>query len=532
MSNAVKAFLQSHTARVEPLCRAKALVWWQANTTGRSEAFQRAAELEMQLRSIYSNNADYRQVLALEHGDAHPPLLARQLVLLRLAYQGHQMSPETIAAIVRLETLIEERFNLYRAVLDGRRATENELKEILRTSTDSALCRRAWEASKKVGALVATDLLALARMRNQAARDAGFADYYDMRLRLQEIDPAWLFALLQALDRATAPVFYRYKAELDAALAQRFNVPADALRPWHYGDPFFQELPAAGDIDCDPLYTEANLVALTTRFYDGLGLEIRPILARSDLYEREGKCQHAFCIAIDAPRDVRVLCNLRPSERWMETMLHEFGHAVYDAGLDPTLPFLLRCPAHTLTTEAVAMLMGRQVRDETWLREVLGLRAERARAQAQRMSLRARRAQWIMTRWVLVMVWFERALYQDPDQDLNTRWWGLVERFQGVRRPQHRAAPDWAAKIHLALCPAYYHNYQLGELFASQLWAAMRSELGIAALARQRQAGAYLAERIFRPGARRDYNATLRHAVGKPLEIDAFVAEFVEEAGA
>ena len=31
------------------------------------------------------------------------------------------------------------------------------------------------------------------------------------------------------------------------------------------------------------------------------------------------------------------------------------------------------------------------------------------------------------------------------------------------------AAPDWAAKIHIATNPVYYHNYMLGEMMASQL---------------------------------------------------------------
>ena len=59
------------------------------------------------------------------------------------------------------------------------------------------------------------------------------------------------------------------------------------------------------------------------------------MLERSDLYARDGKSQHAFCIDIDHEGDVRVLCNVEPSERWMDTMLHEFGHAIYDRETDP-----------------------------------------------------------------------------------------------------------------------------------------------------------------------------------------------------
>ena len=66
--------------------------------------------------------------------------------------------------------------------------------------------------------------------------------------------------------------------------------------------------------------------------------------------------------------------------RWLGTMVHELGHAVYDLAIDPELPWLLREPAHTFTTEAIAMLHGRLVRDETFLRALRGRRRPRSPA--------------------------------------------------------------------------------------------------------------------------------------------------------
>ena len=76
------------------------------------------------------------------------------------------------------------------------------------------------------------------------------------------------------------------------------------------------------------------------------------------------------------------------------------------------------------------------------------------------------------------MTHFERQLYADPDADLDTLWWDLVERYQQVRRPDGRHAPDWASKIHLAAAPVYYQNYLYGELFASQLDATLTARAG------------------------------------------------------
>ena len=76
---------------------------------------------------------------------------------------------------------------------------------------------------------------------------------------------------------------------------------------------------------------------------------------------------------MDHEGDVRVLCNIQKNERWMSTMLHEFGHAVYDKYNDLSLPFLLRMPAHMLTTEAIAMLNGRMSKSPEWLMKIAGL---------------------------------------------------------------------------------------------------------------------------------------------------------------
>ena len=44
---------------------------------------------------------------------------------------------------------------------------------------------------------------------------------------------------------------------------------------------------------------KADLDALTLRTYDGLGLDVRGVMQRSDLLPRDGKSQHAFCIDVD-----------------------------------------------------------------------------------------------------------------------------------------------------------------------------------------------------------------------------------------
>jgi peptidyl-dipeptidase A len=415
-------------------------------------------------------------------------------------------------------------FNNFRGSIDGQRVDDNYIAEILRTSDDTDERRTAWEAAKAIGPEVADQVRELARLRNRAARDLGYRDHFALALATGELDERRLFDTLDAVDRATAAPFAAWKAELDTKLAARFGVTADALRPWHLEDPFFQTPPAAGAVAIDHLFTGADLEALTVRTYDGLGLDIRDVLARSDLYARDAKSQHAFCIDMDRDGDVRVLCNVEPSERWMETMLHEFGHAIYDRECDASLPWLLRGAAHALTTEGIAMLMGRLPRRAEWLASVVGVGDDVLDDGLRDHLISSRRAALLVfARWVLVMTSFERALYADPDGDLDTLWWDLVERHQLVRRPDDRRQPDWAAKIHLAVAPVYYQNYLYGELFASQLQAAIDRRAG--GLVDVEDAGALLVRDVFAPGASKRWDVLVLEATGEPLSARAFAQE-------
>jgi len=126
---------------------------------------------------------------------------------------------------------------------------------------------------------------------------------------------------------------------------------------------------------------------------------------------------------------------------------------------------------------------------------------------------------------------FEKEMYANPEQDLSKLWWDLVERYQMVRRPEGRSAPDYASKIHVVTVPAYYHNYLLGQLFASQLHHAMaRDVLHVdpdkAIYNDSKGVGQFLKEKVFALGRSLRWDALARHATGEDLSPKAFAADF------
>jgi peptidyl-dipeptidase A len=528
----LQTFIDRLVAQIEPLEKQLNESYWEASLTGSDEVTQRVVELETQYRLIFSDRGRFQQLKGFQASDTiENPQLARQLHLLVLEFTVHQLPAEMIEDLVKRQTAIEQVFHTHRAVVDGTEMTDNEIVEVMKRENGNVRRKKVWEASKKIGRKVAVDIIALAHRRNESARIVGFDDYYQMSLTLNEVDPNQLFDTVSRLEALTNSPFQQIKGKLDQKLAKRAAIPVGELRPWHYADPFFQEAPEVSTINFDALFQNGALVAITKDFYRGIHLPVEDLVEKSDLFERPGKDQHAFCIHIDRKSNVRVLANVKPTARWMGTLLHEYGHAVYDKYLEAALPFFLRKPAHLITTEAIAMLMGRLARNAAWLDKTIHLSTEQKEAIGAETAEAFQLSMLIFVRWAMVMIHFERELYRNPDGDLNTLWWALVERFQFVKRPENRNEPDWAAKIHIAVAPVYYHNYLLGEVVASQLQRTIDHQIldgaGVESTGyvNEPRVGNYFREKVFAPGASLHWNELLTYATGETLNPQYLVEQ-------
>jgi len=531
----LESFITAHVEKVKRMEKEASLASWDAAISGKSEDYDKVSELTLKVRQVYSDPGEFAFLKDVkESGQAKNAILARELDVLYNSYLENQIEPELLKKIVVLGTEIEKNFSTFRGTIQGKKVTDNEIKEILKAETNSFKRRQAWLASKQVGAVVADDIIRLVKLRNQAARKLGFDNYHTFSLATAEQDVQELDRIFKELYELTNEPFAQLKADLDTILATKYDVAVMELMLWHYHDPFFQETPMVYDLDLDVYYEDKDIKELATRFYAGIGLPVEPILANSDLYEREGKNPHAFCTDIDRQGDVRILCNLKNNESWMETILHELGHAVYDKYHDRQVPFLLRRPAHIFTTEAIAMFFGRLSRNPAWMQQMLEL-SDQQRAEIEKVSGKyAQLKQLIFARWDMVMYHFEKQLYANPEQDLNSLWWRMVEKYQFVKRPQGRNEPDWAAKIHFTIAPCYYHNYMLGELLASQLHhhivhevLNLESDENVSYVGRK-EVGDFLAKNVFEAGAVYHWNEMIKRATGEQLTPKYFVAQFVK----
>ncbi len=529
-----KEFIHRIERKVIPLMKEMSTAYFNAAITGDTNDYKRSAGLEIQLSQIYSDKNDFNVLKKFKNSDQiKDELLKRELSLMYNDFLRKQINPKKSEEIIKQSNIIEQKFVTFRTLLDNKSITDNEVNEILKKNTDSKELENVWLSSKKIGEVVAEDVIKLVILRNKVAKELGFKNFHQMELLLNEQNPNDIEKIFDELDSLTRGTYRSLKRDIDKFLAQRDRVEEKDLMPWHYQDRFFQEAPQIYSINPDVYFKDQDVVKLAKDFYGSIGIDISSILTRSDLYEKKGKNQHAFCTDIDRQGDVRILANVKQNQYWMGTMLHELGHGIYFKKIDGSLPYILREPAHTFTTEAIAMFLQRFSSDPEWYNEMKLISKEEKEKIKSESHKASRLQQLIFSRWAQVMYRFEKGMYENPNQNLNELWWTLVEQFQMIKRPVGRNKPDWASKIHIITNPCYYHNYLLGEILASQLSNHIFNHVvkthpeNNFTYCNHPEIGDYLIERIFKPGRKWYWNDLIKNATGENLTAKYYAAQFV-----
>jgi peptidyl-dipeptidase A len=511
-----EAFLNTFVPEVQKKSKQVNQAAWILETTGSKDAAELRAALETELRLLFHDKEMFQQLMTwdLDPG-LKDPLLKRQLNILIRAFKPHLIEKTLLEQIAYEEANIALLYSNFRPQVKGTSLSENEVREILKNENDIQIRKEIWDASKQIGKELAPSILKLVNLRNEAAKGLGYNNYFSMQLELQEVDELWLFETFDSLAEISDAAYARMMQEIETHLSKRFHVSIDEIGPWAWADSFCQEDPiGVKELDC--ITKDMDILEEARQFYQVMGFAVEQILERSDNFERPGKSQHAFCTHIDREGDVRMLNNIQPTIKWLETVLHELGHAVYDCGFDRSLPWLLKEPPHMITTEAMALLAGRQAYRALSLQKLAKNAPDFLRQKAEE-SLTRR--QLIFSRWVLVMTYFERELYRNPHQDLNHLWWSLVKKFQKIESSGSSNGYDWAAKVHIGLAPVYYFSYLLGEFFASSLEEKNPNFSS-------KQTGDFLTKKLFHLGNSLNWDALIEHATGKRLSADAWLAQF------
>ena len=537
--------ITEHVNLYRPLEIEMSEAWWQATITGSKGAYERMSKAELDILMLASSRDRFFRIKALfEDKRLTDTALRRQIDMLYRDYLANQLPEDLLEEITELKTEAERGYNTYRPVVGGQELSPTDVTRILAKKTDSALLEETWKETKKVGARIMDDHRRLTHLRNDAARRLGFENFYHLAAFTLDFDVDWLDRFFAEVEKVTEEPFRELKEQvIDPRLAGRYGIDVQDLRPWHYGNQYFQQVPPGiYELDLDEYYKKLSaedVLNATIDFYGSLGLDIRPIIERSDLYPKAAKTSHAFANKMnrEVPGTSVLVMNLPAdpdpqAHEQTSTLVHELSHDIHYEGVDHSQPYLF-LDVLSQITEAYAMLMERQVLTEDWFRRVLGMPADKARVAVDTAFQMLRAEELIFLRWGLVIYHFEREIYEDPDADWGDVWWKYKTRFQRLERPAGWKNPDPLGKYHLAGgLTAYYNNYVIGRFVAAQIAAKIAEVSGQdpsrTGYYSHKEIGRYLTETFFPPGGRYSWQEFIEKVTGEPLQTRFWKEQFLE----
>jgi peptidyl-dipeptidase A len=183
----IQSFIKAHEKIIKPIYKNAQKAYWAASISGKEEDFKKYEILAKKYSKLYNNKSEFEKIKEFKSKNIPNPILKRQIDILYNNYLSSQGDLSLINKIIEKQTKIEQKFNTFRARVDGQELTDNEIKDILRTEKDSKKLQAVWEANKKQGELVEKELLEIISLRNKLAQSLNFKNYYEFSLTVSDL---------------------------------------------------------------------------------------------------------------------------------------------------------------------------------------------------------------------------------------------------------------------------------------------------------------------------------------------------------
>ena len=439
-------------------------------------------------------------------------------------------------------------FNVYRPKMkdkDGKFIKDPQTKKeklfntsaintILATSKDRDERKRAFEAKSQVGfEIMQKGFREIIKLRNEYAKVRGFKDYYSMKYIQSGLDEDKLIAMFDKIvadtDQVTKNAVAKYLLE----------EKLDKFEPWDadYASMGFSSL-------VDDYLPKEGMTEVLKASYKALGFDLDKFNIKMDLEPKPGKYPHAACWWVkfaDLEKKVwkgdemKLLANLdKGGVEQYSTLFHEAGHAVHGANVRQK--YVIDKNVNLTSyyelggfAEGVAFTFEKLTADKDWFLKYANFNKPNKTADEinkikeaySKYEAKAKPWEAFNYRNLLTKVYFERAIYKNPDADFNKIWWDTMQKLLFVER--HDDLPFWAHKVHFITPAVYYQDYIIADLISEQNMHYFKKKYG--KFVDNPKIGKLMIEKYFKPGNSIAWEDMLKNLTGEKLnpqyKIDA-----------
>ena len=461
------------------------------------------------------------------------------------AFEGNAMGSERastlLAELIAMDADLFARrqaYKMHHIGASGRteEASPAALRSNLASNPDEASRKSSHEALSGLERWVLENgFLEIVAKRNELARELGYRDFFDYRLRTNSgMSPEQLFAIFDEFERNTRNTHF---ASMDRLVSEYGD---EVLQPHNL--PFRVRGGAA--LKADAYFPFSKALERWAESFRRLGVSYRGARIEIDLLDRPGKFTTGFCASPVAsyhddtngwvPADVRFTSTARPQQagaglRGINVLFHEAGHAAHFSNVALNSPCFSHgfAPTTPAYLEAQAKFFEALPGDPCWIRryarnadgEPMPDEMIRERVESNRAFLAYNE------RRDLVPTYFEQALYAmddaerttesvlDLERSLTQRMLGVLSNTVYVLGMPHPLYHDMAV---------YYHGYLLAKMAASQTRAYLTRTLGY--IVDNPEVGPLLVKHCWSAGNSLTLDQTLRNMTGEGL-TSAYLAD-------
>lgn len=514
---------------------------WNATVSGNDSDYQKLIDLDFDFtkanknisesfspdrfapfsKNVFTNEQDFQMLRKLKYsGLIKDTLLNRQLNVLYQTFMGSQIETDRYKTLIMNEIKLWRGTSVPEAVIRGKTYKSRQIDSIRKNTNDITVLFDIAEVFRHKGQSIAPDILRLVKERNDYASRFGYHDFYHLALESKDQTPEEVGNLLADIELKTRMQFFRAKNIIDKMLAKRYGISIAGLRPWNYNDERASYLSGKFVPGIDSLFNGVDPIATTARFFDGIGLPVQDVIDNSNLKDTPEKKGITSMINVDFRNDIRLIAGIKSNTYdGMFRMMHLGGHAAHYKYISDDVPYLLKAPSSALG-EGISRYFEMLASNYDWLNEFVRIDSIKQKKRVLIFQHMQRVDGLFRCRKLLVNAEFEREIYRDPEQNLDSLWSALNLKYLGLKFPVAKNAGYWATNKFATSLSCSVHNLVLADVFAAQLHHTIEKKVlkkTSNGYSGNKEIGRYLVANLFRYGNLLPWNSLIERATGEPL---------------
>ena len=464
--------------------------------------------INSKISEVYKNKKYYNIILQHKHRKL-TQLDKRRVEIIERAFRPYHLSKK----LAQLDTKIKDKenqlmkvLNQYRYTVDGREVRSTEINQILKTSSDRELRKRAYLAKTQINQLmIKKGFLDLIKMRRDYAQYYGVHNFIEYRLEQEELVPTafdeWTNDICEIMPKIQ---------KLQTVYGERY-IGDPAIEPWdiqYIGAQITPQLNSTIDM--------SNFYTILKTLFLAFGFDLSRYNITFDIFPRHNKSEWCYIFPIYKGKEVRVLANIENRYHEYFALLHETGHALHFLLLDPE-DILLNRGISGIIMESLAMLWNDLLYEKIFYRQFF----KEDSSEIDNNFAELKTWQRMNRIFLIFNILFEFDFYRNALtslDDVNNLYWQKYRQL--FNRKPHTDNPPWAYIPHYTMAPIHIHQGLMGDITNDMLRHEFEKVASIKSyLEKPEEFGQFVFEKIIKPSGAYPYLELFERISGEPFSL-------------